>query len=64
MAKKQTTLKGLGPRYGIKIRKQFTQVHHLMKQKRKCPECGGPVIREAVGTVSYTHLTLPTKRIV
>ena len=34
MAKKQTTLKGLGPRYGIKIRKQFTQVHHLMKQKR------------------------------
>ena len=49
MAKKQTTLKGLGPRYGIKIRKQFTQVHHLMKQKRKCPECGGPDIREAVG---------------
>ena len=24
MAKKQTTLKGLGPRYGIKIRKQLT----------------------------------------
>ena len=49
MAKKQTALKGLGPRYGIKIRKSFTKVHYLMKQKRKCPECGGPVVREAVG---------------
>ena len=49
MAKKQTTLKGLGPRYGIKIRKQYTQVHHLMKSKRKCPECGGAIVREAVG---------------
>ena len=50
MAKKQTTLKGLGPRYGIKIRKQFTQVHHLMKNKRKCPECGSQTFgRDAVG---------------
>ena len=40
MPKKNTVLKGLGPRYGIKIRKSFTKVHHLMKQKRKCPECG------------------------
>ena len=49
MAKKQSSLKGLGPRYGIKIRKQFTQVHHLMKSKRKCPECGGSIVREVVG---------------
>ena len=49
MAKKQSTLKGLGHRYGIKIRKQYTQVHYLMKSKRKCPECGGSIIREAVG---------------
>jgi large subunit ribosomal protein L37Ae len=49
MAKKQGRLKGLGARYGIKIRKQYSQVHHLMKSQRKCPECGGPVIREVVG---------------
>ena len=42
MAKKQTTLKGLGPRYGIKIRKQFTQVHHLMKQKENVLNVGVP----------------------
>ena len=46
MAKRQKPLKGLGARYGIKPRKQFTQVHHLMKSKRKCPECGGSVTRE------------------
>jgi large subunit ribosomal protein L37Ae len=49
MPKKNAVLKGLGARYGIKPRKQFTQIHHLMKQKRKCPECGGSIIREAVG---------------
>ena len=56
MAKRQKPLKGLGARYGIKPRKQFTQVHHLLKSQRKCPDCGGSV------TVSYTHLTLPTNR--
>ena len=43
MVKKQKPIKGLGARYGIKPRKQFTQIHHLMKSQRKCPECGGSV---------------------
>jgi len=49
MARKQKPLKGLGARYGIKPRKQFTQIHNLMKSQRKCPECGGSVTRNAVG---------------
>ena len=49
MVKKQKPLAGLGARYGIKPRKQFTQIHHLLKSQRKWPECGGPVIREVVG---------------
>ncbi len=49
MAKKQSSMKGLGPRYGIKIRKQYTQVHKLLKAKRKCPSCGGSFTRDAVG---------------
>jgi large subunit ribosomal protein L37Ae len=57
MAKKQKPLKGLGARYGIKPRKQFTQVHHLLKSQRKCPECGGPVIREVVGIWSCKKCT-------
>jgi len=40
MAKKRTSLKGLGARYGIKLRKRYSLVHHVMKEKRKCPECG------------------------
>ena len=40
MAKKRTSLKGLGARYGIKIRKRYSLVHRKMKAKRKCPECG------------------------
>ena len=40
MAKKKKSLKGLGARYGIKIRKQYTKVHFQLKQKRTCPECG------------------------
>jgi len=40
MAKKRTSLKGLGARYGIKIRKRYSIVHKTMKAKRKCPECG------------------------
>jgi len=57
MAKKQGRLKGLGARYGIKIRKQYSQVHHLMKTKRKCPECGGLVSREVVGIWSCKKCT-------
>ena len=40
MAKKKMTLKGLGARYGIKPRKQYSRVHAILKAKRKCPECG------------------------
>ena len=57
MVKKQKPLKGLGARYGIKPRKQFTQVHHLLKSQRKCPECGGPVIRQVVGIWSCKKCT-------
>ena len=49
MAKKKS-LKGLGTRYGIKIRKQYTKIHLQLKQKRACPECGAMrVTRVAVG---------------
>ena len=40
MAKKKGYLKGLGARYGIKIRKKYSIVHRILKSKRKCPECG------------------------
>ena len=40
MAKKKMILKGLGARYGIKPRKQYSRVHAILKAKRKCPECG------------------------
>ena len=40
MAKKKGYLKGLGARYGIKIRKKYSIVHRILKTKRKCPECG------------------------
>ena len=40
MAKKKMLLKGLGARYGIKPRKQYSRVHAILKAKRKCPECG------------------------
>jgi len=50
MAKKKSSLKGLGARYGIKIRKKYTQVHLVMKSKRKCPDCGSTKFsRPAVG---------------
>ena len=49
MAKK-SSLKGLGARYGIKPRKQYTQVHMTLKSKRKCPDCGSVQFRrQAVG---------------
>jgi len=50
LVKKKASLKGLGARYGLKPRKQFTQVHYILKAKRKCPECGSIKFgREAVG---------------
>ena len=49
MAKKKS-LSGLGARYGIKIRKEYTKVHFQLKEKRTCPECGSTKLgREAVG---------------
>ncbi|WOV93151.1 MAG: 50S ribosomal protein L37 [Candidatus Nitrosoabyssus spongiisocia] len=49
MAKKKS-LKGLGARYGIKLRKQYTKVHMLLKEKRYCPACGSAKFsRESVG---------------
>ena len=39
MAKKKMMLKGLGARYGIKPRKRYSLIHHVLKAKRKCPEC-------------------------
>ena len=50
MVKKKKSLKGLGPRYGIKLRKQYTKIHFILKKKRTCPECGAMrIVREAVG---------------
>ena len=47
--KKKKSLKGLGARYGIKIRKQYTKVHFTLKKKRACPDCGAQFRRDAVG---------------
>ena len=48
--KKKKSLKGLGARYGIKIRKQYTKVHRVLKARRSCPKCGsGSFGRIAVG---------------
>ena len=50
MLKQGASLRGLGEKYGIKHRKKYTQVHTLLKAKRKCPECGSLKFgREAVG---------------
>lgn len=50
MLKKGASLIGFGAKYGIKHRKKYTQVHVLLKNKRKCPECGSIKFgREAVG---------------
>ncbi|ABK78156.1 ribosomal protein L37AE/L43A [Cenarchaeum symbiosum A] len=49
MARKKS-LKGLGARYGIKIRKEYTKIHFQLKEKRPCPECGSAKFgRVAVG---------------
>ena len=50
MARARKSLRGLGARYGIKIRKQYTQVHLRLKERRACPECGSRSFgRDAVG---------------
>lgn len=47
---RKKSLRGLGARYGIKIRKEYTKVHLKLKAKRQCPECGsGRFGRQAVG---------------
>jgi len=47
---KRKSLPGLGARYGIKLRKQYAQVHFLLKSKRSCPSCGSKKFgRTAVG---------------
>jgi len=47
---KKKSLKGLGARYGIKLRKQYTKIHHQLKEKRACPDCGSKQFgRDAVG---------------
>ena len=52
MAKKKS-LKGLGARYGIKIRKQYTKVHRILKAERTCPECGSKAFgRDVIGIFS------------
>ncbi len=48
--KAKKSLKGLGARYGIKLRKQYTKIHFQLKEKRACPECGSKTFsRDAVG---------------
>lgn len=44
------SLRGLGAKYGIKPRKQYTQIHVQLKDKRICPDCGSKQFRrQAVG---------------
>ncbi|MDI1496117.1 MAG: ribosomal protein L37ae [Cenarchaeum symbiont of Oopsacas minuta] len=57
MARKKS-LAGLGARYGIKIRKQYTKIHHILKEKRACPKCGSKTFaRLAVGVWSCKKCT-------
>ncbi len=50
MLKKGGSLKGLRQKYGIKHRKKFSAVLALLKEKRKCTQCGSLKFgREAVG---------------
>lgn len=37
---KDTSLKGLGAKYGSKVRKRYSRVFSTLKEKRKCPSCG------------------------
>ena len=50
MAKKKGSLKGLGARYVIKLRKKYCVVNRVLKSKRRCPECGSfQFVRQVVG---------------
>lgn len=58
--KAKKSFKGLGAKYGASVRKRYTRVVSLLKQKRQCPSCGGwKFKRAAVGiwkcyTCEYT----------
>lgn len=40
MPKDKKILKGLGAKYGTKLRKKYARVYSILKMKRKCPSCG------------------------
>ena len=37
---KQSSLKGLGSKYGATVRKRYTRVYTTLKARRRCPSCG------------------------
>jgi large subunit ribosomal protein L37Ae len=39
-AKVPRITKGLGPRYGVTVRKRASKVLNVLKQVRSCPSCG------------------------
>lgn len=49
-AKKVGHTRGLGPRYGSKVRKRYVRVTAGLKKAHRCPQCGFVrVKRESVG---------------
>ncbi len=40
MPKGKKILKGLKAKYGSSVRKKYTKVYKILKQKRECPNCG------------------------
>jgi large subunit ribosomal protein L37Ae len=48
--KKVGPTRGLGPRYGVTVRKRYIKVVTEMKKAHECPQCGFPrVKRQSVG---------------
>jgi len=48
--KKVGPTRGLGPRYGVTVRKRYRKIMTKTKRRRPCPQCGFPEIkRESVG---------------
>lgn len=43
--KKVGPTRGLGPRYGSTVRKQYVKVITEMKKSHKCPQCGLPRVK-------------------
>ncbi|MBI2938656.1 MAG: 50S ribosomal protein L37 [Thaumarchaeota archaeon] len=39
-SRSKPSLKGLAQKYGGSVRKRYSRVYRLLKQKRQCPECG------------------------